>query len=165
MWPVWGSWSLRSSQTTEHSSSGRKVKVCLFCFGHVQKDACYCSKDTMCICLMHVQYPRCMFTIHISLFVYLNKRVPFIHTCVCTSTQLRETTGWLYCRTAPGGAIIAAPWTPAHLCPQSFKDIWSSGGYAPNFILLWPQKKYSSTKTLRWELPVCDCSWAVVNIT
>lgn len=31
MWAVWGSSSLRSPQTTEHLSSGLKVKVCLYC--------------------------------------------------------------------------------------------------------------------------------------
>ncbi len=150
MWPAWESWSLRSSQVTEHLSSGLKVKVCLFClvicvYKHAWNIMSLTVCNMSCAYVLYMYKYACIL-IHMYLRMHILPNM-FIHTRVCVSIQLRGTTGWLYCRTAPGGANRAAPWALAPLWPRTTRAIWSSEGYAPNFILLSPQIKSSSTKT------------------
>lgn len=71
MLQAWESWSLRLPQTTEHLSSGLKVKVCLFCL--VISVCVY-----IVICHLHMSYV-CT-NIHVSRFIYI---------CACIFYKLR----------------------------------------------------------------------------
>ena len=66
MWPVLESWSLRSSQTTEHLSSELKVKVCpisLVIFVSKKKKASNCLQYVIGICVTntHVRWPMYLY--------------------------------------------------------------------------------------------------------
>lgn len=77
-----------------------------------------------------------------------------VMTCLYISVQLRGMTGWLYCRTAPGGATHTAPSALTPLWILTTKAIWSSEGCAPNYTPSSPQTKCFSTRAKRWESTV-----------
>lgn len=69
MWPLWGSWSLKLLQTTEPSSLGLKVKVCLF------TSALYVLRLVQT--LFHMSQ-----NMHLPQFIYIcGCRFYYIHVC------------------------------------------------------------------------------------
>ena len=101
MWSVWESWSLRSSQTTVRSSSGLKLKVCLFCpviylYGctYRKNTIYYCLWYAFCLCLTHTQ--MCMY-LHIDsnrLFHACFNAFICTHVWFCICCFIAPTSSW-----------------------------------------------------------------------
>lgn len=106
MWSVWESWSLKSSQTIVHSSSGLKLKVCLFCpvicmFGCSYTKILYvtvCVWYALCLCLMHAHI--CMYLganrlLHACFNAFICAHVWFCIYCVSLHVHPAERNNWV----------------------------------------------------------------------